>query len=168
MLGKIDLDAINPAKKAKEEPEPEVPHTEQVEEQPLKEEKTEPTPEPEIVPEPKKVPEHIETVVTNLEQPKVIDKIDLSALNPKKKKNTEKKQEVPAQPAQAPKPAAVEPQEEEQPAIPERKVEFIKTEVAKLTGPKVMGKIELPVEKPKESKKEDRKAAENADKKKKK
>ncbi len=168
VLGKIDLDAINPAKKAKEEPEPEVPHTEQVEEQPLKEEKTEPTPEPEIVPEPKKVPEHIETVVTNLEQPKVIDKIDLSALNPKKKKNTEKKQEVPAQPAQAPKPAAVEPQEEEQPAIPERKVEFIKTEVAKLTGPKVMGKIELPVEKPKESKKEDRKAAENADKKKKK
>lgn len=163
VLGKIDLDSINP-KKAPEESPAEEPAEK------LSEEEKQPEPKAEkTTPEPKKVPEHIETVVTNLEQPKVIDKIDLDALNPKKKK--EAKRETPKpEPEPVKEPVVAEPAKQETPAAPEKKVEFIKTEVAKLAGPKVMGKIELPVEKPKEPfKKEDRKAAENpADKKKKK
>lgn len=163
VLGKIDLDSINP-KKAPEESPAEEPAEK------LSEEEKQPEPKAEkTTPEPKKVPEHIETVVTNLEQPKVIDKIDLDALNPKKKK--EAKRETPKpEPEPVKEPVVAEPAKQETPAAPEKKVEFIKTEVTKLAGPKVMGKIELPVEKPKESfKKEDRKAAENpADKKKKK
>ena len=171
VLGKIDLDAINP-KKATEEPAAEQPAEKPVEktsEEPAKEDnQPEPTAE-KPAPEPKKVPEHIETVVANLEQPKVIDKIDLDALNPKKRKEAKKETPKP-EPEPAKEPVEDEPAKPETPAAPEKKVEFIKTEVAKLAGPKVMGKIELPVEKPKEPfKKEDRKAAENpADKKKKK
>ena len=171
VLGKIDLDAINP-KKATEEPAAEQPAEKPVEktsEEPAKEgNQPEPTAE-KPAPEPKKVPEHIETVVANLEQPKVIDKIDLDALNPKKRKEAKKETPKP-EPEPAKEPVEDEPAKPETPAAPEKKVEFIKTEVAKLAGPKVMGKIELPVEKPKEPfKKEDRKAAENpADKKKKK
>ncbi len=167
VLGKIDLESLNPKKNKEEEV------VETVVEEPTPEQ---PKPEvPEPVVEAPKTPEHIETVVTNLEQPKVIDKIDLDALNPKKKKG-DKKQNHEKKSAEAPKKeqpvvtAPVEAPKPQTPTVPEKKVEFIKTEVAKLAGPKVMGKIELPVEKPKESfKKEDRKGADNnADKKKKK
>ena len=168
VLGKIDLETIHPTKKAKEEAASEKSTKDQVEEQPVVVDQTIASPKSTVSPEPQKVPEHIETVVENLEQPKVIDKIDLSALNPKKKKGSEKKGNTPDEPTQDTTPVTEELQKEEQTSTSERKIEFIKTEVAKLTGPKVMGKIELPVEKPKEPKKEDRKVAENADKKKKK
>lgn len=163
VLGKIDLDSINPKKAAEEVP------AEEPAEKPNEEAQQPETKVEKPTPEPKKVPEHIETVVTNLEQPKVIDKIDLDALNPKKKKEA-KKEPIPTEPEKNAPTKEVEPAQQQTTTTPEKKVEFIKTEVAKLAGPKVMGKIELPVEKPKESfKKEDRKTAENpADKKKKK
>ena len=137
-------------------------------EEPAVEEKAEPEKPDAEAPQ---VPEHIETVV-NLEQPKVIDKIDLDALNPKKRKSAEKKSQPKAEDTPAPEKTEPTPSDEPESEkakpspIPERKVEFIKTEVAKLAGPKVMGKIELPEEKPKESRRDH--AADNADKKKKK
>ena len=158
VVGKIDLEPAKPEPK-EAEPDP----------------KPTPEPEPEVkqeipVPEPRKEPEHIETVV-NLEQPKVIDKIDLSSLNPKKKseKKAEPKPEPAPDPVKEEKPEPVqEPQKPASPFASDRKVEFIKTEVAKLAGPKVMGKIELPDEKSKDSRKDDKRNADSADKKKKK
>jgi len=70
-------------------------------------------------------------------QVNVVGKIDLSQLNPKKK-------EVPA-PKEAPI-AKAEPTIVEKPEI-----ETIKTERTVLSGPTVLGKIELPVERPKTS-----------------
>ena len=158
MLGKIEL-------------EPPTPKPEEVQKEAAVEVKAEEKAEPEKpAAEAPKVPEHIETVV-NLEQPKVIDKIDLDALNPKKRKG-EKKSQPKTEATPAPEKAEPTPSDEPAPEkakpspVPERKVEFIKTEVAKLAGPKVMGKIELPEEKPKESRRDH--ASDNADKKKKK
>ena len=71
---------------------------------------------------------------------------------------------VEEEPAKKPAPPATP-----TPATPEYKGEFIETRVEKIQGPKIMGKIELPVEKPKESfKKENRPNATPDDKKKKK
>ena len=73
------------------------------------------------------------------------------------------------EPKPAPEP---EPVVEPTPAKePERKVEFIETRVEKIQGPKIMGKIELPVEKEKtkeSSKKQDNASAEDKKKKKRK
>jgi translation initiation factor IF-2 len=133
--------------------------------------KEEPKPEPQ--PEPKKEepkPEPVaekpaEPAVTKVEAPaveapKVVDKIDLSAIDsstrPKKgaKKKAEPKTEEPA--AEKPKkktkkaaaaeaaaepatPPVGEPAREEEPQI-------MKIEAEKLTGPKILGKIDLPVD----------------------
>ena len=160
VLGKINLDEITTKKKSKEQPAEETPAKEQ---EPVKEET--PEPEPKKKPEPKKVPEHIPTVVTKLEQPKVIDKADLDVLLNKKKKKApavEEKPEVVKETPKVEEPVVVTPKE------PERRVEFIETRVEKIQGPKIMGKIELPVEKEKvkDSKKQDN--ANGEDKKKKK
>jgi len=94
--------------------------------------------------------------------PKIVDKIDLSALNKKTTAEPKaEKKEAPAEKKEEKKEEVQKTVEEkvaEAPAQTEEKkeVETIKTEVTKLTGPKVLGKIELPVEKPKEVKKEDR------------
>jgi len=104
---------------------------------------------------------------------KVLGKIDLDSLNPKthpeKKKEQPKKEQKPAskkeqpkpqpkqqQPKQQPKPQQQQPKPQEKPA-PETPIEkkeqlpneprFIKTEVQKLEGPKILDKIELPDEK---------------------
>ena len=169
VIGKINLDEVMPEKKkASEKVEPEKPAEKPKTEEPappLEEPKEEePTSEePATVTEKEqpaepakpevKVPEHIETVVTPLEQPKVIDKIDLSMVG--KAKKVEPKTE--------------EPEPEKPVTLPDHKGEFIETRVEKIQGPKIMGKIELPVEKPKDtSKKENRPGANNDDKKKKK
>ncbi len=99
--------------------------------------------------------------------PKVLGKIDLDSLNPKKqtKKETPKKEESNKEPEieesskpepkkeaepkvqkPAEKPVTSEELEPEQqePAAPEPR--FIKTEVERLSGPKILDKIELPVE----------------------
>ena len=158
VLGKINLEELSPKKKSKQQP------VETPAEEPA------PTPAPAPEPEPKKVPEHIPTVVEKLEQPKVIDKADLDVLLKKKKKTTKEVKEVTEpEPKPAPEP---EPLVEPTPAKePERKVEFIETRVEKIQGPKIMGKIELPVEKEKtkeSSKKQDNASAEDKKKKKRK
>ena len=162
IVGKIDLEELSPKKKTKaavkeeaeELPEPAKETVFETINQPVQEEK------PKEIP----VPEHIETVVTSLEQPKVIDKIDLSSLEKKKKKHSAPKEEEPVE-AKAEEDSKPEAAVESKPDIKtpanhqeaERKIEFIETRVEKIQGPKIMGKIELPVEKPKEStKKENR------------
>ena len=115
------------------------------------------TPQPEPLPP---TPELTKIDAPEIEQPKVIDKIDLSTIDsstkPKKKAKAEKEEveekpveEIPAkkakkkteEPAEEIKPAAkiAEPHKEEAPVI-----ENIKAD--KLEGPKIMGKIDLPVE----------------------
>ncbi len=151
VLGKINLDNLTPKKKEKEEEPAEEAAT------PVQNPVLETPVEEHAEPEPKKVPEHIETVVATLEQPKVIDKIDLSALSGKKKKSSTPKEVEAEQPIVEPTPiapeTASEPAKEEKTTTlkePERKIEFIETRVEKIQGPKIMGKIELPVEKVKE------------------
>ncbi|MBR5912497.1 MAG: translation initiation factor IF-2 [Bacteroidales bacterium] len=103
----------------------------------------------------------------NDSQLKVLGKIDLDSLNPKtrheKKPKQEHKKEQKPQSVQQPKqPAKPEPakkeekpqpvqpasqQKQEKPAAPAVEPKFIKTEVKKLEGPKILDKIELPDEK---------------------
>ncbi len=138
---------------------------EKEEKKPAKKEepKEEPAPvvEPVVVAAPE--PEIVKQEVPELEGPKVVDKIDLSAIDsstrPKKesKKKVEEKEEkkeekkpakkkgkkeveeeVPAEVIQAPVVEEV-PAEEAPPVIEN-------IEVEKLTGPKILGKIDLPVE----------------------
>ncbi|MBR0170811.1 MAG: translation initiation factor IF-2 [Bacteroidales bacterium] len=138
--------------------------------EPVPEPEPAPAPEPESVPEPEPMPEpeHESTP----EEPaaveegkdsnspfKVVDKIDLSAINSrmrpdKKKKKKGEKAEKAKEPASAPKPTpapkpapvAAEPKPEPEPvkvepAKPEP--EFIETQYQKLEGPKVVSKIDL-------------------------
>ncbi|MBR3699600.1 MAG: translation initiation factor IF-2 [Bacteroidales bacterium] len=127
-----------PAKETKPEPEPAKP--EETEPEPVKEEpaKEEPIPEGTI---------------------KVVGKIDLESLNPKKK---DKKKEDKGQKPEGQEPKKQEPKKKEErkpepkkpeekkpePKKPEQPAEpkFIKTEVQKLEGPKILDKIELPEE----------------------
>ena len=137
-------------------------------EEPQPEEKLEPKaedPEPKTEPQPQAEAEPQESA----DGLKILGKIDLESLNPKKgnpkkekeKKKGEKKQPEPQakpQPKQQPKPQPkekpkeqpkeqpkTEPVKKEPKTAPEPK--FIKTEVQKLEGPKILDKIELPDEK---------------------
>ncbi|MFL5787910.1 MAG: translation initiation factor IF-2 [Flavisolibacter sp.] len=137
----------------KEEPAPVavVPEVPQVAEQPA------PTPEPVPIPEPvKPEPEIIKLDVPEIEAPKVIDKIDLSGIDSstrpkktavKKTKKATKKEESQPEPEQQ-QIEEVTAQTEEAPVadtVPEEPtVENIRAE--KLEGPKILGKIDLPVE----------------------
>lgn len=96
---------------------------------------------------------------------KVIGKIDLSAINtktrpdkkPKEKPKKEEKPKVKVKKEEPkPKKPKEEPKKEEKPAKPVEP-ETIRVESKKLTGPNVVGKIELPVEKPRTSNSEKRK-----------
>ena len=153
-----------PAKETKPEPEPAKP--EETEPEPVKEEpaKEEPIPEGTI---------------------KVVGKIDLESLNPKKKDKKKedkgqkpegqepKKQEPKKKEERKPEPKKPEPKKPEEkkpePKKPEQPAEpkFIKTEVQKLEGPKILDKIELPEER-KRSKQQPVASSEGGDGKKKK
>jgi len=137
--------------------------------------------EPEPVQEQPKEPE-VARVVPEIEKPKIIDKIDLSAIDsstrpkkPIKKKDPEpeKIEEAPVVEQEAPKVEEVpevketvpaepvanvetpQPQvEATEEAQPEAKVENIRA--GKLEGPKILGKIELPVENDTRPKKEEK------------
>ena len=89
------------------------------------------------------------------EGPKVVGKVDLDALKPKKaaaKKAEASKEEAPA-PKAAP-PAKEEPSEAKPAAeTPQAKPELVRAKAEKLSGPTVVGKIELPVEKKRSSSK---------------
>ncbi len=89
---------------------------------------------------------------------KVLGKIDLDSLNPKKKKQEEPKKESKKQEPKKKEEKAVETPKVETKPVVEKKAEekkqepapveprFIKTEVKKLDGPKILDKIELPEE----------------------
>ena len=134
-----------------------------------------PAPEPEVKKEIKKAePVIAETPVVKInapeiETPKVLDKIDLDSIDsstrPKKtikKKSEEPKEEAPAEKPKKKKETVVEPPAQEviKPAAVETKteddnivIENIRAE--KLEGPKILGKIELPVDSDTRPKKED-------------
>ena len=143
------------------EPEPDLPEAqaeveEQVapayEEQPVAMPEPEPqpaehTPEPQPEPEPAE-PTEIPAVEEKIaESPlKVLDKIDLAALNqrtrPDKKSRAERKREQEQRPAPQPAPApAPQPAAPVKPAKPAP--EFLETQYTKLEGPKVVSKIDL-------------------------
>ena len=121
-------------------------------------------------------PEHIETVVEPMAGLKIIDKMDLEALKPKKaaKDRKSRKKEAAPEPAkrtEAPKaaeepekkPAAVEPPKTEAP-----QPEHIKTVVDTLKGPKILGTLDLSVFQNKDNSKKDDYKNSDQDKKKKK
>ena len=113
---------------------------------------------PEVKEEPQLNVEEIKRQVAEEEAPakpeaglKVVGNIDLNALKPKKKEpeaatpKEEKKEEAPKQEEKKEEPKLEEKKED----VPEEKeeIETIKIERKKITGPTVLGKIELPVEK---------------------
>ncbi len=166
LKGKIDLDAISPKKqqpahhtisevKEKQEPEVEKPAA-------TKEEKPEVTHK-----KPEKKPEYISTAPVHVEQPKVVGKVDLDQLNqktrpthkqeqhPKQKQHKqpeqvkgEQKVHKPTKEQEQPKPVEeikVAPVEKPEPIAkvePPEEVIF-RREVEKLSGPTVVGKINL-------------------------
>ena len=148
-LSKFQASAQPPA--AKEEPKKEEPKPEEApaaEEKPVEEEKPEPVAEEE---KPKKE-EPAPAEEESKGGPKVVGKVDLDAIEKKKPakkaaaKKEEPKEEKPA--AKKEEPKKEEPKEEPQPEAP-KKPEVMKAEAQKLSGPTVVGKIELPVERPK-------------------
>jgi translation initiation factor IF-2 len=85
---------------------------------------------------------------------KVVGKVDLEALKPKKKapaKAEAKKEEAVAKAAPEPAAEASQPAAPEAPAKP-AEPEVVRAKAEKLTGPTVVGKIELPVERKKTAK----------------
>lgn len=157
-------DDKKPAAPAKEEPKPAEPAPAPA---PVVEAPAAPAPAPEPVAEPVQPaapadPGHIKIDAPELEGMKVIHKIDLSAIDSstRPKKTAKKKEESPAEPmpeAKAAEPApapAAAPAPEPKPVAPVAAtpapeeetgptIENIKAE--KLEGPKILGKIELPV-----------------------
>ena len=147
-------------KKKKDEEEILLFKKEKEEKKPVKKEepKEEAPAPPVVVEQPAPEPEMVKTEVPEIEGPKVINKIDLSTIDsstrPKKeskKKEEEKEEKKPAkrkskkeEVAEAPvveaKQEVIEEPEEEAPPV----IENIKAD--KLEGPKILGKIDLPVE----------------------
>jgi translation initiation factor IF-2 len=147
--------------KKEEAPAPPPPVVEPVQEVPVSEPQPEhkPEPQPEQQPEPPKTEESevVRLDAPELEGPKVINKIDLSAIDSstrpkkgaKKTKKVEKVEEAPVEDVAQPEVHEVAPPVEastdvEQPAEDEPVVENIKAD--KIEGPKILGKIDLPVE----------------------
>jgi translation initiation factor IF-2 len=140
---------------------------------PVQEPTPEPTPEPQPQPEPQPEPEPeiqpvVEPEVVNLpapelEGPRVVGKLDLSEVDSstRPKKGTKKKEEAPAeeevkaepaapvaeqQEAEPEAPAQPQPEVEPTPAAEEPEVVIENIRAEKLEGPKILGKIELPVD----------------------
>jgi translation initiation factor IF-2 len=110
--------------------------------------------------EPKKEEEVVKVEAPEIEGPKVVNKIDLSAIDSStrpKKGPKAKKEEVQAEEEKTTKTKGKKAKQEEQPAeetvtatadttTEEQPAVIENIEVEKLTGPKILGKIELPVE----------------------
>lgn len=178
VLDKIDLDQFkkkSSKSSAKEEKK----------EKPVaKKEAPKPTPpvkKKEVKKKPEPVVEKVEIEKPKLSGPKVLDKINLDEFKTKKK-TEQKKKEKPAKKEQQPvakkevaKPTSKKeevksveksqtpaPQKaEEKPAEPETKK--IETQFKALSGPKVLGKIELPVDKAKEKKRKRKRIVKKVD-----
>ncbi len=204
ILGTIPIEALNggkkkkssetetPAEPVKEEPKEEktVEIENKEEEKPVTQEQpaaetvqAEPKAEENTPAEPEKAaePEHIKTVVEPVVGPKIIDKMDLDALKPKKSnKDKDKKTQKKAQKAEKSEKVEeiqtsnavkenISAETEKPAATAAPEPEHIKTVVDPLKGPKILGTIDLSMFQNKDnSKKEDHKNSENQDKKKKK
>ncbi len=127
--------------------------------EPVVEVKPEPTPEPAVEKKPEVKKPFVEKVESEGEEKgglKVLGKINLDEVKSnkpsKKEKEAPKKEEKKAEPKaepvveKTPEPVKEEPKKEA-PKKPEE--DFIKVRTEKIDGPKVLGKIELPVERPK-------------------
>lgn len=146
-------------------PQPPAPQQEMPEPAPVHEPEVAPQEEPELKLEVRPADrveqsrEKTEPEISNIEAPavegpKVVDKIDLAALNrPKKqvkKEEPRKREEKPAPPVQQPPVQAPAAQQAPQEVAPQPETEKVTPPVisnikaAKLKGPKIMGKIELP------------------------
>ncbi len=145
LVGKIDLEEVAPKKKTA--PEKKAPEKEAakpvVKEEPKAEKKQKPEKK-------KEEPGHIPVETEKLgEELKVVGKIDLDKPKKEKKKAKATKAEpAPAKPAKEVKPEETKPVEEEV---------FKPTRAEKLSGPTVVGKIDLPVGADKPVSKEERK-----------
>ena len=139
-----------PSKKEKEEPAPVVEEVKPPEAEPVKPVETVAPPEPI-----KEEPEIVKVDAPEIEGPKVLDKIDLSAIDsstrPKKTTKKSKKSEEKTKEEKVPIVEEVTPVAEIQPEVSsveeteeEPFIENIKAE--KIEGPKILGKIDLPVE----------------------
>lgn len=164
LKGKIDLDALSPKKshptppveKKKEEvkdaDKPKHQHQPQVQPKVQHEEKQKTHKEHKPAPA-----EHIDTPKVQMEQPKVLGKIDLDSVKKpirpvvkqhEKPKHHEPRHEKKVEPKQPVTTEKVETPEVETPAAPPV-VEIYRSEVEKLTGPTIMGKIDLSAFEPK-------------------
>ncbi len=125
----------------------------------IEEEKPEPTPEPVVEKKPEVKKPVVEKVESEGEEKgglKVLGKINLDEVKSnkpsKKEKEAPKKEEKKAEPKaepvveKTPEPVKEEPKKE---ATKKPEEDFIKVRTEKIDGPKVLGKIELPVERPK-------------------
>ena len=147
---------VKPVEEIKKEKEPQ---PTLIETKPIVEEKPKEKPKEAV----KSEPEHIAHKVPSIQKPKVLGTIDLDSINmamkPKKKKKKKKNREgrrpenqrpeikQPSKPQSVqPKQVVSKPKPEAKPIEP-RKIEFIATKVEKLQGPKILGSMQLPVEK---------------------
>lgn len=161
-----------PEPEPKPEPEKEPAKAEKAEEPAKAEEETKPTP-----PKKEETPQTKEAEKTSAStEPRVLGKIDLASINERTKpprksaaekrkereekkkaeatvrkgrkvtKQAEKPKEEPKKPVQEPKPAKQEKKAEDKKTV-KTPDNFLKTEVQKLSGPNIIGKIELPAEK---------------------
>ena len=117
-------------------------------------------PPPVVVEQPVPEPELVKAEVPELEGPKIINKIDLSTIDSstRPKKESKKKEEKPEEKEEK-KPTKKKGKKEEEPVVEEVKPEIVSEEpveeappvienikAEKLEGPKILGKIDLPVE----------------------
>lgn len=128
---------------------------------------------------PKPVVEKVEVETPKLSGPKILDKINLDEFKTKKKTDSkkkktkpeqkpqpvEKKEVVPTQEKETQKPQQTsEPKVEDKPASPKaEETKKIETQFKALSGPKVLGKIELPVDKLKEKKRKRKRIVKKVD-----
>ncbi|HEU4858403.1 MAG TPA: translation initiation factor IF-2 [Chitinophagaceae bacterium] len=127
-----------------------------------KEEPKEEAPAPVVVEQPVAEPELVKTEIPELEGPKVINKIDLSTIDSStrpKKESKKKEEKIEAKEEKKPSKKKGKKEEVVEPVIEEVKPEIIAEEpeeeappvienikADKLEGPKILGKIDLPVE----------------------
>ena len=152
-------------KKEEEEPEIDLSQFRKSEAAPVVK-RTQPAPAPEAAPAPAakeeaapaaeapKAEAPAEAASEAQEGPRVVGKVDLEALKPKKPaKKAATKEEAKTEAPEAVKPAEAKPAEEAKPetVAPAKPAEseVVRAKVEKLSGPTVVGKIELPVEKKK-------------------
>jgi translation initiation factor IF-2 len=114
----------------------------------------------------KPAPEIIKQEVENLDGPKVLGKLNLDSMNLKTKpdKKPKKEEEKPAKTApekekkkeeEVVRPVVEQKVNEVPPVVEEAAPEHIETKFEKLEGPKILGRVELPVNKPAEKKSDD-------------